>query len=145
MTDIKTIKLHIRATQSDGMGANDTTEFYTEGSCYEKDGYSCLRYEESEVSGMEGTMTTLEIGEQEAILRRTGAISSSMLFRRGCETQTLYATAFGDIDLSILTEKLDIKVCNGRIDGVYLKYRLRFGLDEAYTNEMSIRVSYQEV
>lgn len=142
MIDGKPIKLHIRSTQDDGMGAKDTTEFYTEGSYYEKEGHRCLSYEESEVSGMEGTTTILEIVEEEAVLKRSGAINSSMLFRPRYETQTIYATAFGDIDLSILTEKLDIKVCNGRIVGVYLKYRLRFGLNEAYTNEMSIKVSY---
>ena len=144
MTEYKPIKLHISSTQTDGQGAVDSTEFYTEGRYYEEQGTGYLSYEETELSGMEGTTTVLEIAGKEAALVRRGAISSRMVFRTGCETKSLYKTAYGDLDFFILTQKLDIGVCNGLIDSVYLKYRFRMGRGEEYTTEMTIRVFYNE-
>jgi len=144
MIEYKPIKLHIKSSQTDGRGNSDNTEFYTEGRYYEEDGVGYLSYEESELSGMEGTTTILGIGREEATLARSGAINTSMLFRTGCETETIYNTVYGILEFFILTQKLDIKVCNGLIYGVYLKYRLRMRPDEAYQNEMSISVSYSD-
>jgi len=136
------IKLHIKSSQTDGQGNSNDTEFYTEGSYWKENGIRYLSYEESELSGMEGTTTILELGTAEAALVRKGAINTRMLFRVGCETETMYDTAYGVIDFSILTQKLDIKVCNDMLYSVYLRYRLRMGLEEAYQNEMTITVAY---
>lgn len=144
MSEGTPVKLHIKASQSDSQGAIDSMEFYTEGSYYEKQGSQYLRYEESEISGLEGTTTFLKLSGEEAALIRNGSISSKMVFRLGCETKNKYSTAYGDFDLSILTQKLDIKVCNNLINSVYLKYRLSMGLGEAFTNEMAITVKHSE-
>jgi uncharacterized beta-barrel protein YwiB (DUF1934 family) len=93
---------------------------------------------------MEGTTTVLELGRQEAALERRGSICSRMIFRPGCETKSRYATGYGDFELSILTQKLDIKICNEMIDSVYLKYRLGLSPEEVHTTEMTISVSYSE-
>lgn len=142
MSEDKLIKLHIKSSQTDSRGVVDSTEFFTEGRYYEKQDNRYLSYEESEVSGMEGTTTVLELGREEAVLTRSGAINSIMIFRTGCETKSIYTTIYGVFDLSILTQKLDIKICNELIDSVYLKYRIKLNFEEVYTTEMTIRVSY---
>lgn len=142
MKEYKPIKLHISTTQTDGQGAVDNTEFYTEGGYCEENGTRYLSYQESEVSGMAGTTTVLEIAGKEAALSRSGTINSRMIFRIGCETKSLYDTIYGALDFFILTQKLDIGVCNGLVDSVYLKYRLRMGAGEANTTELHIRVSH---
>lgn len=142
MTDSIPIKMHIKASQTDGQGYTDDTELYTEGR-YSEQGSTCfLTYEESQLSGMEGTTTMLELGREEAALVRSGSINTRLLFRTGCETKTIYNTMYGVINFSVFTQKLDIKVCNDRIYGVYLKYKLRMGPEEAYQNEMTINISY---
>ena len=142
MSEGTPIKLHITSSQTDSQGTVDNTEFYTEGFYYEKQDNKYLSYEESAVSGMEGTSTTLELGGKETALTRCGAINSKMIFRLGCETKSIYTTVYGVFDLSILTQKLDIKICNALVDSVYLKYRLRISFGEVYTTEMTIRVIY---
>lgn len=136
------IKLHIASSQSDSSGTIDSMEFYTEGSYYEKHDSKYLRYEETEISGLEGTTTTLKLGSEEAVLIRNGALSSRMTFRAGCETKNPYHTQYGTFELSLLTQELDINICNSLINSVYLKYRLSIDSGEAYTNEMTIRISY---
>lgn len=142
MTEDKPIKLHIRSSQTDSQGTVDSTEFYTEGKYYQKQDNRYISYEESEVSGMEGTTTILELGREDAVLERSGAICSRMIFRPGCETKSKYATGYGDFELIIQTQKLDIKVCNEKPDSVYLKYKVGISLEEASTIEMNISVSY---
>lgn len=136
------IKLHIKSSQTDEKGMMDGMEFYTEGRYQEKQGGRYISYEESEISGLEGTTTILKVGREEAALIRIGAISSKMLFRLGCVTKNIYKTAYGDFELSILTQKFDIEICNSRIDSVYLKYKLEINFGEAFTNELTLRATY---
>lgn len=136
------IKLHIQSSQSDCKGTIDSMEFYTEGKYYEKLGSKYLSYQESEISGLEGTTTILKLGKEEAVLIRNGALSSKMTFRIGCETKNAYSTEYGILDLSILAHKIDINICNSLVNSVYLKYGLRINTGEAFTNEMTIKVSY---
>lgn len=136
------VKLHITSSQSDGRGAMDSVEFYTEGKYYEKQGGRYIAYEESEISGLEGTTTILKLGREEAVLFRSGAVNSKMLFRTGCKTSNTYRTAYGEFDLHILTQKFDIKVCNSQLNSVYLKYKVGINSGEAFINEMTIKVHY---
>ncbi len=142
MSEGKPIKVHIKSSQSDSQGIADSMEFYTEGRYYEKKGSRYISYEESEISGLDGTTTILKLGNEEAILMRSGGLSSRMVFRVDCETKNTYRTEYGVFELSILTQKLDINVCNNMINSVYLKYELSINSGEAYTNEMNIRISY---
>lgn len=138
----KPIMVHIKSSQTDSMGAIDKMEFYTEGKYYEKKDSRYISYAESEVSGLEGTTTIFRLGKEEAVLMRSGALNSRMTFRVGCETRSEYDTGYGLFDMSILTQKLDINICNSLVDSVYLKYRLRINSGEAYVNEMTIKVIY---
>ncbi|MHB1392715.1 MAG: YwiB family protein [Clostridia bacterium] len=142
MENGKPLMLHITSSQSDSQGTIDSMEFYTEGKYYETQDSRYISYEESEISGLQGTTTTLKLGKVEAVLIRSGALSSRMTFRIGCETKNEYRTEYGVFDLSVLTHKLDISICNSLINSVYLKYRLSINDGEVYTNEMTIRVSY---
>jgi uncharacterized beta-barrel protein YwiB (DUF1934 family) len=136
------IKVHIASSQSDSEGTVDSMEFYTEGRYYEKKDSKYISYEESEISGLAGTTTILKLGKGEAVLMRSGGLSSRMAFRVGCETKNTYRTEYGVFELSILALNIDINVCNNHINSVYLKYRLSINTGEAYTNEMNIRISY---
>lgn len=143
MSEGKLIKVHIKSAQSDSQGTIDSMEFYTEGKYYEKKDSRYISYEESEISGLKGTTTILKLGREEAVLIRNGALRSRMTFRVGCETKNIYRTEYGVFELSVLTQKLDINVCNDLINSVYLKYRLSINTGEACTNEMTISISYQ--
>ena len=61
----------------------DATELMTEGTLETTDTGLLLRYRESELTGMEGTETTFEIGPRRVILCRSGSVSSQMVFEEG--------------------------------------------------------------
>ena len=82
----------------------DTLEFLTEGNLYKESDGACVTYEESEVSGMEGTVTTLRVDEQKVSVIRLGTTNSIMEFESGKRNLTWYSTPFGDVTMGILTK-----------------------------------------
>ena len=79
----------------------DATELMTEGTLEATDTGLLLRYRESELTGMEGTETTFEIGPRRVILRRSGSVSSQMVFEEGQQHTSLYETPYGELTVDI--------------------------------------------
>ena len=77
----------------------DATELMTEGTLETTDTGLLLRYRESELTGMEGTETTFEIGPRRVILRRSGSVSSQ-------QHTSLYETPYGELTVDIQTSRL---------------------------------------
>lgn len=65
-----------------------------------------LSYEESEISGMEGTTTTFEVKQDHVVLRRTGAIESKMVFEKGKKDISLYNVGFGAMTIGVQARRL---------------------------------------
>ena len=84
----------------------DATELMTEGTLETTDTGLLLRYRESELTGMEGTETTFEIGPRRVILRRSGSVSSQMVFEEGRQHTSLYETPYGELSVDIQTSAL---------------------------------------
>lgn len=87
----------------------DTLEFLTEGDLYKESDGSCVTYEESEVSGMEGTVTTVRVDKQKVSVIRLGTTNSIMEFESGKRNLTWYSTPFGDVTMGILTKDIMVK------------------------------------
>lgn len=86
-------------------------ELMTEGTYNFKNDHLYLVYKESELSGMEGTTTTLKLKEGNVSLKRQGTQNVDMMFSQGERFKTLYHTPYGDIPMEILTRtvRLDIR------------------------------------
>ena len=65
-----------------------------------------LTYEETELTGMEGTTTTFEVKEKRVILTRSGTVNSQMIFEEGKQHTSLYETPFGELPVDIRTGSL---------------------------------------
>ena len=84
----------------------DATELMTEGTMALTEDGIVLSYEESELTGMEGTTTTFTVRGQQAILTRTGTVNSQMVFEEGKQHTSLYGTLFGELSVDIQTSRL---------------------------------------
>ena len=84
-------------------------------------------YEESEISGMDGTTTTLVIKDDVLVLEREGSTSTRMEFKKGEDVISLYNTPYGMMNINISTKELDIDMDE---DGgvIYTKYVLGLSL-----------------
>ena len=84
----------------------DATELMTEGTMVLTEDGMVLSYEESELTGMEGTTTTFEVKGPQVILTRTGTVNSQMVFEEGRQHTSLYETPFGELTVDIQTSRL---------------------------------------
>ena len=85
-------------------------EFYTEGelTINERGEYS-LSYDESELTGMEGAITSVNFNTREpelVTLLRTGAYRMAMVFECGVRHICTYQTPYMPIEMAVVTKKL---------------------------------------
>ena len=83
-----------------------TLNFSTDGLYSFDDSVGCLTYEESEVTGMEGTRTSVFVMPDKVVVDRDGSVTSRMEFKPGEKTSFLYNTPFGSATMGISTRKL---------------------------------------
>ena len=118
---------------------NDAIEVVTPGKfIIEDNGFKAI-YEESEISGMEGTTTTLNIQDNILVLDRVGSTTTNMEFKEGTVSVSLYNTPYGVLSLNIDTEKLNINV-NENGGEIYSKYTLGLEGQEGITTELNIKI-----
>ena len=100
------VVLFIRGEQYfDGVDP-DAAELMTEGALEPTEAGLRLTYQESALTGMEGTTTTLEVSGSRVVLTRVGSVSSRMVFEEGQQHTSLYETPFGELSVDIRTSAL---------------------------------------
>ena len=100
------VLLSIRGEQYfDGVDP-DATELMTEGTMELSEEGLTLRYHESALTGMEGTVTTFAVEGPRVTLTRSGAVNSQMIFEEGRQHTSLYETPFGELSVDIQTSRL---------------------------------------
>lgn len=109
-------------------------ELMTEGKFYIKEGQFYFMYEESELSGMEGTRTLLKLGEEKVTMRRFGQNDSELTFEAGIRYDALYKTPYGNFDMEVVASKVDFQVDEEGNADIELVYEISIkGLGENKT------------
>ncbi|MBE6062264.1 MAG: DUF1934 domain-containing protein [Clostridium butyricum] len=85
-----------------------------------KNGFKA-EYEETKLSGMEGTKTTMMINKNSFELIRCGSTETQMIFDRNNKSMSLYKTPYGNMTITIDTKqmKIDVDENGGNIHIVY--------------------------
>ncbi len=102
-------------------GDDTDISLLTEG-CFEfQDGVYFIDYEESELTGLEGTSTCIEVGSNYVSLQRSGTVNTHMLFMKDRKTSSYYNTPYGDMQIDIFTDGLSIDISDkgGKINVDY--------------------------
>ena len=99
-------------------GEENSVELVTEGEYEYGEALSTLRYEESALTGMEGTVTTFAIEPGVVTMSREGSFTSQMLFQKDRKHLFLYSTPYGSQSLGIRTRRLqlDLGAETGRME-----------------------------
>ena len=117
----------------------DGPELITQGTYdYAPDGVR-LSYMESELTGMGGTRTDLQIKPEEVILSRRGRVNAQMVFRRGEKERFRYQTEFGALSLGVRTQRLESTLGEHGGD-VEIEYDLNFNQSYLSRNRFLINV-----
>lgn len=110
---MKKVMISITSNQEVG-GEVSTVELMTEGEYEFSPEKSELIYQESSITGMEGTTTTFTVEPDTVILTREGSVTSQMLFRKNEKHLFLYQTPYGSATMGIYTRRLDADIDENR-------------------------------
>ena len=136
----KNVILFVRGEQQFDQGEPEVTELMTEGAMtLEEDGEITLTYQETELTGMEGTTTSFSIRDDTVVLARTGMVNSQLVFQRGKRNSSLYETPWGMMQVDVFTTSLAHRL-DGRGGILEIKFNISVDHQVAGENQFKIRV-----
>jgi uncharacterized beta-barrel protein YwiB (DUF1934 family) len=132
--------IHLLSIQSDN--EDEKVEVVTPGSFSKKGDTFYAIYDETEISGMEGTTTTLKIADNKFSIIRMGSTNAEMEFQKSKPNVSLYDTPYGTLELNINTRDLNIKVDEDGAE-VYVRYNLSISGMKAQSTTLNIKIKTQ--
>ncbi len=106
----KDVIINVKGVQTGDDNDPNTLELITEGKYYRKGGNYYITYKESEVTGMEGTTTTLKVEEGVVTLMRFGKVNSQFVFQKGQKHVSSYNTEYGSFTIGVYANNVDINI-----------------------------------
>ena len=100
-------------------------------------------YDETEISGMEGTKTTLKIKGNKVVLHREGTTSTKMEFQKNNTQVALYNTPYGMLELKTSTKELDLDV-DEKGGNISIKYHLIAGGQEPIKTNLDMKIKVED-
>ena len=129
----------ISVSSNHGDELDDIVEVVTAGEFFKKDDCYLAIYEETEISGMEGTTTTFKIFKDRFLLIREGTTSAVMNFEKNKEESSLYNTPYGMLEIKIDTINLDIDMDDIGGD-VSIDYKMSLGGQKALSTFLKVNI-----
>ena len=119
---LKDVWISINSIHSYDQDDEDSLEFSTDGHYYYDGENGCLTYMESDVTGLEGTRTSVIVMPDQVVVDRDGMITSRMIFREGLRDAFQYATPFGSATMGIDTRRISHRMDEngGRVEIDYV-------------------------
>lgn len=137
----KQVIISILGNQTFAETGADCTELVTEGILKKQNyGYD-LMYQESELTGMEGTHTTFQIHGGQIILQRRGGVNSEMIFEPGKKHYSLYETPYGALTIDICTSKMKWNLSESGGD-IEIDYAIE--IEHQVTGESQFKINVRE-
>lgn len=105
MTD--NVIISIKGSQLYADSGPDEVELVTAGTL-KRDGAGgyTVSYQETELTGLEGTTTRLHVDKGRVTLLREGSINSQMVFEEGRRHLSMYETPYGALSIGINTRRM---------------------------------------
>lgn len=106
----KDVLITVRGTQL-GEDGPQSMELMTRGTMTGRNGKFAISYEETELTGTAGVVSTfLILNPNRVVLTREGAIKSRMVFVKGVKDESLYDLGFGSLLLGVFTKDIRVEL-----------------------------------
>ena len=102
----KDVVISIKGIQKYEDAEPDTIELVTEGRLTRDGSGYTLTYQESELTGLEGTLTTIQVEGEQVTLMRVGEFNAQMVFQEGRRHLSMYNTPYGAMAIGVNTRHL---------------------------------------
>lgn len=139
----KDVIIDIYSTQCYEDTEPDEISLVTDGVFYEKNGKYYIKYDESEMTGVPNTKTTLKIDGDTVSLIRSGAQETQMIFKKNEHNIGLYQTVAGPYTLGVKTKELAHNIDeNG--GNLRLEYDIELNYQMSGFNTFDIKIETKE-
>ena len=102
----KEVVISIKGMQKYEGTPPDAMELVTKGSLTREGESYTLSYQESELTGLEGTLTTIQVDGEQVTLMRIGEFNSQLVFQEGRRHLSVYNTPYGAMSVGVHTRHL---------------------------------------
>ena len=102
----KEVIISIKGQQKFAGADNDVIELVTCGRLARDEKGYMLSYQESELTGLEGTLTTIQVEPERVTMLRTGQVNTQMVFQEGRRHLSMYNTPYGSMAVGVNTRHL---------------------------------------
>ena len=130
------------ASTQDAEGEHEQMELTTLALYRHHGNHSEIEYEETEATGLEGSVTTVSADEEQTILiRRSGKTDSLLSVRPGETNLCAYDTGYGEAMLSITGGSIQNRLTG---KGGQLSFRYSLAVNNALISENSVKITVKE-
>ena len=137
----KEVIISIKGQQKFAGADNDVIELVTCGQL-SRDGESyVLSYQESELTGLEGTLTTIQVEPERVTMMRVGQVNTQMVFQEGRRHLAMYNTPYGAMAVGINTRSMYAEL-NDKGGDIEIDYNLE--IDHAVAGRNIFRINVRE-
>lgn len=134
------ILISIDGTQNFGNGDTNNVELTTAGELNVLADSYTLKYEESELTGMEGTTTEITVTNEGIVsLSRSGTVNSNLIFEEGKRHLSYYDTKDGAFSIGVFASYVDT-VLEQNYGEISITYAM--DVDDKPIGENEIRVRF---
>jgi len=137
----KNVIISVKGTQSPEDQDMNIMELVTEGKYTKEDNAYYVTYNESEVTGMKGTTTTLKVMDGIVTLIRVGSVNSHFVFQQGQKHVSYYDTEYGAFTIGVLANAVDVRMDDS---GGEIRVGYQIEIDNNNTGENDFFMSIRE-
>lgn len=131
--------ISIKGRQDLADGEPEVIELVTEGILERENDSYTLSYQESEITGMQGTLTTFQVEKDCITLMRIGEVNSQMVFQEGRRHLSIYDTPYGSMSVGIHTRRMRAAL-DERGGSIDIDYKIEIDHKVAGVNGFHINV-----
>lgn len=137
----KEVVISIKGMQSYEGALPDVIELVTEGRLARDGSGYTLSYQESELTGLEGTLTTIQVDGEQVTLLRVGEFNSQLVFQEGRRHLSVYNTPYGAMEIGVHTRHL-LAELNDQGGDIEVDYSVE--VDHALAGRNIFRINVKE-
>ena len=136
----KDVIISIKGRQQYEDGNSDCVELVTAGRMT-REGTGCtLSYQESELTGLEGTLTTIQVEPDQVTMLRVGDFNTQMVFQPDRRHLSVYNTPYGAMAIGVHTRHLLVEL-DGPEGVIEVDYDIEIDHALVGRNVFQIRIS----
>ena len=137
----KEVVISIKGMQKYEDAPPDAIELVTEGKLSRSGDIYIISYQETELTGLDGALTTIQVEGEQVTMMRVGDFNAQMVFQEGRRHLSMYNTPYGAMAVGVNTRHL-LADLNDQGGDIEIDYSIE--IDHAIAGRNIFRIKVKE-